>query len=250
MPLSFQAGWGNACRQLLLHIRLGLCRSHQLRVICCSLSPPSLEFGGVSPPTSSFHWACTAVSQRCNSVGLHGDRNWRAVLWRAHTKPHATCKTDRVLILASVVPLSLLFSWEWVFIFWSDFWLCVWSVVSICLYCVWLWLRRNPGDLEDFSFGLVREVEGGLRTGSLMGSLESDCPSPPCSAITHSPPGFLLSFCATYAMPLRTVLERSRLTCGLPALYISSLLPCFCLPLLWQKTFSPSLTSFQVNFSL
>lgn len=51
-----------------------------------------------------------------------------------------------VLISLSVVLLSFLFSWEWIFIFRSDFWFSSWFVVSIRHHGSWIWLLGNQSD--------------------------------------------------------------------------------------------------------
>lgn len=61
------------------------------------------------------------------ALGLHGREGsptatrtwWEPMIWHVEStnrKPHTTCKADLVLILVSVVLLSFLFSWEWIFI--------------------------------------------------------------------------------------------------------------------------------------
>lgn len=77
--------------------------------------------------------------------------------WRKYThKPHATCKADMVLILASVVLLSFLFLCEWIFIFGSDFCFGSWFVVCICHHSSWVWPLGKPSGQGSGPMGSVR----------------------------------------------------------------------------------------------
>lgn len=125
-----------------------------------------------------------------------------------HTKPHATCKADMVLISASVVLLSFLSLWEWMF------YLSVWLLVGLMACGFHLPSQLvNSAAWEPGSPGLL--AQGSLRKGSLrMASsreywdwrslvgprvpgkwLQSHCSCPGPSAVTCSPAwGFFFLF--------------------------------------------------------
>lgn len=179
-----------------------------------------------------------------------------------HTKPHAACKADMVLISASVVLLSFLSVWEWMF------YLLVWLLVGFMACGFHLPSQLvNSAAWEPGSPGLL--AQGSLRKGRLRmassrdywdwrslvgpGSLASGC-----RAIVlvldfqlslAPPPGVSsFSFCVTYVMPLRMILETSRpAVIDLPLLCISPV-PLLSSHLLCQDIFFPSFKSFRSKF--
>lgn len=148
------------------------------------------------------------------------------------------------------------------FIFRSDCWLGSWLVVSICHHSWWI---RQPGS-QGHPGSWPREVWGRGASGwHLPGNIEIEdlwwgpgSLASGCRAIVlvldlqlslAPPPGVSsFSFCVTYVMPLRMILETSRpAVIDLPLL-CSSPVPLLSLHLLCQDIFFPSFKSFRSKY--
>ena len=145
----------------------------------------------------------------------------------------------------------------------ADFWFRSWFVVSSCHRSSWTWLLGNQRDQGSWPVGVwgdgapgwpsqgILRLEISPGPGSPGKWPQSRCRRPGSSAVTRSPPGVSsLSFCVSYVMSLRTILETSRPTCdwSSSSLYFPWF-PCFPLISFGRKYFFSSLTSFQVKIS-